>query len=258
MRTFVPVLVTALALVALVGCGNDAAAPTGFAPGQTTEAYAYVHGGYVGKATVTTDDEGSIDATLDEAFLPHTLAVVDMESDEWNEDNTAFYVSHGRESRVAKWISYDGTNYTGVTVGTAVVYVESDEEGNPAGGATLEKSIIRNEANMAAYWDGIGNGAFQVYTEFGGSGSTVSTTSYGSLYKRGSSYWADRGKTWEGNMEAIQEAAEQYGVGYALDEMTQNNDNEWQLADATTGATASDFRDYFSMIQLAVARLEME
>ena len=128
MRTISTIIIAALALVALAGCGgNEPVAPTGFAPGQTAEAYAYVHGGYVGQAVVTTDDEGSIDVTLDEAFLPHTLAVVDMESDDWNEENTVFYIQRDNEVRVAKWISYNDTNYTGVTVGSALAYVESDE-----------------------------------------------------------------------------------------------------------------------------------
>ena len=255
MRTLITVLVASLALVALVGCGGDAEPPTGYVPGQTAEAYAYVHGGYVGQAVVTTTDDGGFEVTIDEAFLPHTLAIVDMESGDWNEDNTVFYVQRGNEVRVAKWIAYAGTNYTGVTVGTAVAYVESDEQGNAAGGTILEKSIIRNEANMAAWYDTIADGGFVTFTEFGGQGSPVTTTSYGSLFKRGSSYWTN-GLTWQGNMDAIEEAAEENGVAFTLDEMVR--DGEWELADATTGATASDFKDYFALVQMAVARLEMQ
>ncbi|MFW6291223.1 MAG: hypothetical protein ACOC7V_02770 [Spirochaetota bacterium] len=258
MRTLTILIAVMAAVFMLASCGSDAEAPTGFVPDQSVEAYAYVHGGYVGQVVATTDDEGEFSVTIDEAFLPHTLAIVDIEADEWNEDNTVFYVQRGNEVRVAKWISYAGTNYTGVTVGSALAYVESDEDGNPSGSTILEKSILRNEESIASWWDSIADGAFQVYTEFGGSGSAVTTTSYGSLYKRGSEYWADRGLTWQGNMEAIEEAAEEYGIAYALDEMARNNDNEWELADATTGATASDFKDYFSLVQLAVARLEMQ
>jgi hypothetical protein len=259
MRTLASVIVATIALVALIGCGGgDAAAPTGYAPNQRSEAYAYVHGGYVGQAVVTTDDEGSIDVTLDEAFLPHTLAIVDMESDDWNEDNTVFYIQRGNEVRVAKWISYNGTNYTGVTVGTALAYVESDEDGNPSGNTILEKAILRNENTMRAWYENIENGQFQTFTEFGGEPTTVTTTRYGSLFKRGSDYWTDRGLTWQGNMEAIEEAAEEMGVGFTLPEMTRNDDGVWELADATTGATASDFPDYFGLVQLAVARLEMQ
>ena len=257
MRTFTIFLAVTTAILMLAACGNDAEAPTGFVPGQSVEAYAYVHGGYVGQAVATTDAEGNYDVTLDEAFLPHTLAIVDMESDEWTDDNTATYVIRGDTVHVAKWIAYDGTNYVGETVGTALIYVAADDQGNPAGGKGLELTILRNEANMAAWFDNIQAGGFQILTEFGGSPMVVETTSYGSLTKRGSTYW-NFGIGWEGNMDAIQEAATQYGVSYALDEIAQNNNDEWELADATTGATLSDFKDYFSLVQLAVARLEMQ
>ncbi|MFW6364150.1 MAG: hypothetical protein ACOC0D_09920 [Spirochaeta sp.] len=250
-------LMITIVAAALIGCGGTDTASNGYAPDQTVEAYAYVHGGYVGQAVVTTNDEGAIDVTLDEAFLPHTLAVVDMESDEWDEDNTVYYVSRGNEVRVAKYIAYDGTNYTGVTVGGALAYVESGDDGEPAGASILEKSIIRNEDTMKAYFEDIDDGAFQIFTEFGGDPQTVDTTRYGSLYKRGSEYWNSGDLGWSGNMEAIQEAAEENGTGYGLDEMVRRGDNRWALTDAVTSATASDFKDYFGLIQQAVGRLKM-
>ncbi len=257
MRSFISVLAAALVLVVLVGCGSEeVAAPTGYAPDQTAEAYQYVHGGYVGKAVVETDAEGTISVTLNEAFLPHTLAAVDIEAAEWNEDNTASYVSHGDTTYVAKYVSYDGTTYVGTTVGTAITYVEAGENGEPVGNQDLELLIVRNQATMAAYYDGIADGAFQIMTEFGGDAMPVTTTSYGSLYKRGSSYW-DFGKTWLGNIEEVEAAAEANGVRYALDEIAKDGDT-WTVADATTGATLSDFKDYFNMIQLASTRLKMQ
>ena len=258
MRTSVMLLFAALISIALIGCGGEEpVAPTGYAPNQSVEAYAYVHGGYVGNAEVSTDAEGAITANIDEAFLPHTLAIVDIESDDWNEENTAGYVIRGNTVNVAKYVSYNDTNYVGETVGTALIYVEADEDGNPAGGKDLELTILRNEATMETWWNSIGDGGFAIFTEFGGDPMPVTTTSYGSLYKEGSSYWTN-GLTWQGNMDAIEEAAQQYGTGYSLDEMSRGSNDQWQLADATTGATASDFKDYFSLIQLAAARLEME
>lgn len=258
MRTITTLLIAAALSFALIGCGGEEpAAPTGYAPNQSVTDFAYVHGGYVGRADVTTDAEGAITANLDEAFLPHSLAIVDIESDEWTEDNTATYVIRGDTVHVARYISYAGTNYVGTTVGNALTYVEADENGNPTGGKDLELIILRNEANMESYWNTIGDGGFAIFTEFGGEAMPVTTTSYGSLYKEGSSYW-NFGIGWQGNIDAIEEAAAQYGTGYTLDEMTRGSDNVWSLADATTGATASDFKDYFSLIQLASARLEMQ
>ncbi|MFP4638042.1 MAG: hypothetical protein ACLFM6_06320 [Spirochaetaceae bacterium] len=258
MRTVLSVLIAAIVVVALASCGGEEpAAPTGYAPDQTSEAYAYVHGGYVGKAVVETDGEGELSATLDEAFLPHTLAVVDLESDEWNEDNTVYYMQRGNEVRVAKYVSYDGTDYVGSTVGEALVYVEADEDGEPAGNVGLEKSILRNQRTMASYFNGIQDGAFAVYTEFGGEPETVTTTSYGGLTKADSNYW-DAEPGWKGNMEAIQEAVAEHGTGYKFNELNQNDEGTWQLADAVTGATLSDFPDYFNLIQNAAGRLDLE
>lgn len=256
MRTFMTIVVSVVAIVALASCGSDAAAPTGFAPGQSVEAYAYVHGGYVGQAVVTTNTDGAFEVTVDEAFLPHSLAIVDIESAEWNEDNTVSYVVRGDTVYVARNIAYAGTNYVGTTVGTSLVYVEADEAGNPAGNTALEMMIIRNETNMAAWFDNAVAGEFQIYTEFGGTPMPVTTTAYGGVTKRGSEYW-NFGIGWEGNLDAIGDAAEQYGVAFSVDDMTRGGDNQWRLADATTGATAVDFRDYFGLIQRAVARLEM-
>jgi len=262
MKTLISTLLAVIVLLAFVSCGGkeEAAAPTGYAAGQTVEAYDYVHGGYVGKAVVESTEDGNFEVTLDEAFLPHTLAVVDMESGDWNEDNTVSYTSHGSENFVAQYVEYDGTTYVGTTFGTGVVWVEADEQGNPAGNTSLEMAIIRNEYTMRAYYNGIQNGAFKVLTEFGGSPMTVDTTSYGSLTKRGSDYWAPgtRGLGWQENIDAIETAAEEHGVHYYFDEMSQNDENIWMLADAVTGATASDFAEYYALIQLAVARLEMQ
>ena len=133
MRKTIAAIVVALILVALVGCGGSEESG-GYVAGQIEEAYAYVHGGYVGRAVVRTLDEGAIDVTLDEAFLPHTLGIVDYESDEWTEDNTVFYLSRGNEVRVAKYVEYDGTVYVGNTVGTGLSYVAADEAGVPTGG----------------------------------------------------------------------------------------------------------------------------
>ena len=258
------ILVAALAAVALVGCGNgnDTAVAEGYAPNQTVEAYDYVHNGYVGQAVVTTDGEGNIDVTLDEAFMPHTLAHADIESDEWTEDNTVTYTVRGEVNHVARWVSYDGTDYVGRTVGTSLVYVPADDSGNPATDVNqdlLEKnSIIRNESTLAAWFNGILDGAFAVYTEWGGDPMTITESPYGGLTKRDSEYW-NFGIGWQGNIDEIEAAAEEHGVGYSLDELTRDpDDNTWSVADATTGATASDFQEYFALIQLAVARLEMQ
>ncbi len=248
--------------IALISCGNDNNAgngdgpSVGYVPNQTAVAYAYTHGGYVGMATVEVDGDGDLDVEIDEAFLPHTLAVVDMESDDWTEDNTVFYVVRGDEVRVAKYVSYGEDMYVGSTVGTSLIYVVADEDGEPAGAVDLEKTILRNQSTMAAWYENIAAGEFAVYTEFGGDAAPVTTTSYGSLTKEGSEYW-NFGIGWQGNIDAIEETIEENGGGFKLDEMVRTDDNTWELADATTSATASDLPDYVNLVQTALGRLEI-
>lgn len=244
------------------GCGNNGnPEPSGYAPGQSSEAYAYIHGGYVGQAVVTTTSDGEIEVRLDEAFMPHTLALVDMDDDAWTEDNTVTYRVRGNDQHAAKYVSYNGVTYVGEVVGGALVYVEADGDGNPVGEKDLEKLIIHGQDSMAAYFDRIQNGEFGIMTEFGGTVEPVTTTAYGDVVKRGSSYW-DRGPLgWHGNIEAIEQFIAENGVNFGLNEMVRASEEDedglrmWSAADAVTGATLSDFKDYFTLAQTAEARL---
>lgn len=258
MRSYIFTLAALILASALVACGGPApSAPTGYAPDQTVRAYAYVHGGYVGEAIVTTDAEGNLSAQLDEAFLPHTLAIVDIDDAQWNEDNTVFYRGRSGPIYVAKHISYAGTNYVGTTVGGSVTYVAADDNGEPNGTLDLELIILRNQNTMASYFDNLRAGEFAVHTGFGEPAMPVTTTAYGSVFKRGSTYWS-QGLGWQGNMNFIETAAAQYGVGFTLEQMTRGDDDRWRLADVVTRATASDFIDYFGLIQAAAGRLRMQ
>ena len=261
MRKLSASILTFLLLAILVGCGGGAG---GYVAGQVEEAYAYVHGGYVGRALVKVLEDGSFDVDLDEAFLPHTLAIVDFESDEWTEENTAFYVSRGNEVRVAKYVEYDGTVYVGNTVGTGLSYVEAGENGEAVGGKDLELSILRNQATMAAYYAGIQSGSFKTFSEFGGAAMPVTETHYGGVIKNDSPGYWDSGQTWIGNMNAIEAFIEENGAAFALSEMERAAEEDanglklWSVADAVTGATSSDFKDYLGLAQAAFGRLKVE
>ena len=261
MRKFSVAIIAVLLLATLVGCAGDAG---GYLAGQIEEAYAYVHGGYIGRAVVKVLDDGSFDVNLDEAFLPHTLAIVDFESDEWTEDNTAFYISRGNEVRVAKYVEYDGKVYVGSTVGTGLSYVEAGENGEAVGGTNLELLIVKNQATMAAYYAGVQSGGFKLFTEFGGAAMPVTETNYGGVTKKNAPGYWNTGLTWLGNMAAIEAFVEENGAGYALSEMVRaaeadaNGLKLWSVADAVTGATNSDFKDYVGLVQAAVGRLKVE
>lgn len=267
MRRFYAAVIVVIALAALFGCGNATVADEatgGYIPGQVEDAYGFTHGAYVGRATVKVLDDGSVDVTLDEAFLPHTLAVVDMEAAEWTEGNTVSYMSHGDELRVAKYVEYDGTVYVGTSLGTGIFYVEAGDNGEPAGGTDLDLIIIRNQASMAAYYTNLAAGAFKVFTEFGGDAIPVTTTSYGGLTKKSSPGYWNFGQTWAGNIAAIETFIEENGAAFSLSEMKRATEEDkdglkkWSVADAVTGATNSDFKDYFGLAQMAFGRLKMQ
>ena len=124
MKRILFVLLVVIVSVFLAACGSggsgsgDQGEVSGpYLPDQRAEAYAYTHGGYVGKAVVTVGADGSLGVDIDEAFLPHTLALVDIESDQWSEANTVSYVSHGSENHVAKYVQYNDKLYVGVSTG---------------------------------------------------------------------------------------------------------------------------------------------
>lgn len=258
------IVVALLAVSAFLTTISLSAAVPRYAPGQTAEAYAYTHGGYVGQAIVKVQSNGSLDVEIDEAFLPHILAVVNLKSSEWSEDNTVFYVSHGRKAYVAKYVEYDGVVYVGTTVGTALIYVMADDSGQPSGSDGLEKLIIKNQDTMAAYYKNIKNGGFKVMTGFKSMAEPVTATNYGGVTKASSPKYWNFGQTWQGNINAIEKFIEENGATYSFSEMAQATEKNsdglklWSVADAMTGATNSDFKDYFGLAQLAIAQLKMK
>ena len=124
MKKILLLLLSIVIIGSLVGCGGkteevvDTGISGNYAPDQTVVAYDYVHGGYVGKAEIKTDTEGNLSVYFDEAFLPHTLSLVDIEASEWDADNTTGYMSRGHEYFVAKYIEYSGKVYIAVSTGT--------------------------------------------------------------------------------------------------------------------------------------------
>jgi major membrane immunogen (membrane-anchored lipoprotein) len=269
MKRALLVLFAVVVSVLLVACGSgksdssDQGEVSGpYLPDQRAEAYAYTHGGYVGKAVVTVGADGSLNVDIDEAFLPHVLALVDIESADWSEANTVSYMSHGSESDVAKYVQYNDTVYVGVPTGNTFSYVEADENGNPIGDVDLEKAILRNYDTMRAYYALIAAGRFGVLPEFGGELIPVTTTSYGGLTKKNSPGYWNSGQTWSGNIKAIETFIEENGGQYPLTEMVrateENSDGLklWSVADTVTGATNSDFKDYFDLVQNALGRLK--
>lgn len=270
MKRCLLILLSIAIIAGLAGCGakttddSDSMVTGPYAPSQSVTAYAYVHGGYVGKADVKIDGTGNLTVVLDEAFLPHILAIVDTKTSEWTPDNTMGYMSHGHETFVSKYVEYNGKVYVAVKTGTTFSYVEADEKGDAVGGADLEKTILAHQATMAAYYALISAGKFGLINKFGDAAVPVITTSYGGLTKKASpGYWAD-GQTWIGNITAIETAIAENGLQFPLSKLVQAKEENadglkfWSVADAVSGATNRDFKDYFGLAQAAAGRLKLQ
>jgi len=255
-------------IVSFTGCGIKSVENTDvaneitgvYAPNQTTTAYSYIHGGYVGRAIAKTDTNGDISVSFDEAFLPHVLAGVDIEAAEWNEDNTIMFDSHG-DVYAAKYIEYNEKVYIGISTGKGISYIAADETGAAVGNTDLEKMIIRDQASMTTFYTTVPAGMFKTFTEFGGTATPIKTTSSGGVTKKTSpGYWAF-GQTWIGNITAIEDFIAENGVQLNLAKASKAKEENaeglklWSIADAVTGATNSDFKEYFGLAQYAAGKL---
>lgn len=265
-KSFLALLLAASLVI--MSCGGQKAPESSetvagpYVPGQMATAYGFNHGDYIAMAKVTTTDEGFLNVYIDEAFLPITLATVKLENG-WNENNTVKYVSHG-EANAAKYVEYNGKTYVAVPVGTTLTYVEADEKGEPVGNVELDLQILRDQSSMAAYFALIQSGSFKVFKEFGGEAVPVTTTVYGGLTKKNApGYWGGDSKTtWMSNIKAIEEFIEKNGVQFEdsdfvkSDKADANGLKMWSVADAVTGATNSDFKGYFGVVQYAAGKLK--
>lgn len=260
MKNIQLLLILLTIILAFFGCVDSSRGT--YLPNQTSTGYAYVHGGYVGMAEAKTDDKGNLTVYLDDAFLPHTIAIVDMESADWNESNTVGYTNRGKTSYFAKYVEYDGKVYVGVPTGDGFSYVEADDKGAPKGNVDLELIILRNQDTMAAYYKNVPGGKFKIKTSFAAAGKAVTTTSYGGVSKKKALKYWDSGQTWVGNITAIEKFIAEKGLQYSSSEMKQAAEPNdaglklWSVADAVTGATNSDFKDYFNVAQLAAGKLK--
>lgn len=265
MKKFILLLLAIVIIAGFTGCDSRVAEEntdtTGpYAPNQKTTAYSYIHGGYIGRAEVKTNENGDISVYFDEAFLPHVLAGVDIEAADWNKDNTVLFDNHG-DTYAAKYIEYNNKVYVGVSTGKGLSYVAADETGAATGNTDLEKMIIRDQTSMATFYAVVPAGMFKIFTEFGGTASPVTTTSNGGLTKKTSpEYWAFD-QTWIGNITAIEDFITENGVQFSLSKMSKAKEENtdglkfWSVADTVTGATNSDFKEYFGLAQYAAGKL---
>ena len=237
---------------------------------QSVEAYKFTHSGYVGQVKIVVVD-GVVDVEINEAFLPHTLAEVELSTlaapTDWNETNTLIVGS----SSYALYISYNDSVFKAVkTEAGLLVYTATDELGDVKAAArgvvtNLEMDIIKDDSAMSAYYEALTTGGFKLLKTFGDT-TPIVISEY--QFKDGNpNYWKASISSlgWQGNIDLIETFLEENGAAFDSLEFTKVlmtidglEDNYWQIGDIVTGATNSDFQDYFQLAQAAFGQLETQ
>jgi hypothetical protein len=251
MKKLIALLFVAFLALGLVACAKDEPSyEYGYGVG-----YGLVHGHYVGVAKVVLDkDDKVVNVQFDEYYLPYNAGQVvytPVEGVAQPADILTVVGSRGT-SYFAKYFSVNGVLFTGTVTGESgaqsIVY--------GASGITNIETWVETEANAKAYVEAVEAGLVFIANANG----TKSTYEFGNAsVKRGwtksaTAYWANAATYplgWGGNMAAIAEAM----VGTKLDaaEADLVKDGTWKIGTIVTGATLSDFVDYYQLAQRAYA-----
>ncbi len=228
-KVFLVFSVLVLSLV-LVACGPSEATATG---------YGITHQDYVGVVQVTVNKEGIItDASIEEYYLVYTIGAVENPSD--NATDIVTGLSHGNEVSYAKYFSVNGMLFTGQSSTTGLPEYKNADEID-----LLDWVAV--EANAKAYVEGTQAGTVFCADASGAKHATYAVTEGDQWTKSASGYGGDRWD-WLGQMTEVELAL----IGTSLDDgYSQNSDNKWVVGDAVTGATLTDFPQYYEVAHRA-------
>jgi hypothetical protein len=244
----------------------------------TYTAYAPVHTVYLGKADITIDNKGKITKlVLDEYFFPHAYATTtsgDVDTTVVPADN------HGAETTatLAKKFTLDGRTFeltvpasysalakiTNLSGNQSAYYVYKQISGEAIPGTVagttkftndLAKLVVGNQQAAAWYVNAIGDGTgLKLLKADGTTASGVTAANYSSgVHKLEGKYWGavsgTQVYTWQGNMNLIQD----FAVANQLPDasFSQIGGSWFYVGMINTGATASDFNDYYKLAQMA-------
>ncbi|MFP4286312.1 MAG: hypothetical protein ACLFRI_01325 [Candidatus Izemoplasmataceae bacterium] len=251
MRKVLALIFMLVAVFTVAACGPS-----------STEASAYgvVHGHYVGVADITVDKDGVVtDLTLEEYFLPYSWGKVDASNADREDVLGVVGTRRGGDSSntedhvttyYAKYLQIGDELFTGAVTGDAgsqsIVYSTDDI-------ADLDV-YVETEENAKWYVDQILAEEVYIANEDGTENTELETiesdASSVTLNKSDSGYWSTGDRGWLGNRDATVDAI----IGLNLSEeftTVRGEDNFWSINDTVTGATWSDFNDYFNLAQQA-------
>jgi hypothetical protein len=219
--------------------------------------YGLVHGHYVGVAKVVVDkDDKVVNVQFDEYYLPYNFAQVVVADVENVPADVLPVVGARGTSYYAKFVSINGTLFTGAVSGDA----GSQSITYSATGIADIEEWVKTETNAKAYVDGVEAGTVFIANANGTKSSYAQANANAKLgwTKSSTHYWTSRVVTgalvyyplgWGGNMQAIAEAL--VGTTMNATEAQLVFSTTWSIGDITTGATLSDFVDYYLLAQVA-------
>lgn len=241
-------------------------------------AYRIVHKDYVGVVNVVVDDDVITDVAITEYYLPYTWAKVAGSTAEGQSDVVVVAKTNATTQVTtytwyAKYIVIGDKQFTGelrtetLVIGD-VTYSNETVKYVAEGIADLFVWLKDSEANMQWYVEQLIAGAAYVAKDTFAVNTSLYPWNQGNGFtKLGTGYWygASYPLGWSGNMDAIYAAVEGkvFVADAVLTQATNNPDttaNEavWSIADAVSGATLTDFKDYYALIGLAYAKTQAE
>jgi hypothetical protein len=243
-------------LLAVVSFGLIACSPAG--EYRYGVGYRRVHGDhYLGVAEIVVDKDGKV-VTVDfeEYFLPYNAAqigTVGTVSEDVLNANDVIIAGDPTKANTkvyAKYFKVKSLLFTGSWTSGDPVYKTAD-------GIDLNDWVDQEE-NAKAYVEAVENKEIFIATAAGQRHATYKASGNAgiSFAKSASGYWApsaDRPLGWGGNMRALKLAL--IGTDFSIEQGHQNEndatDKYWYLGDSKTGATVTDFNDYYDLARLA-------
>jgi hypothetical protein len=268
MKKLIAVFFVVLAAISLAACKAEPSYSYGY--GIT---YGLVHGHYVGIGEVVLDENDVVVAArLEEVQLPYVAAQVSLTEEQiatLPADVVRVVTTRGTgTSRTVstlyyvKYFSVNGVLFTG-TVSGEVPTVENTAPSQKitfaASGIADIEEWVKVEANAKAYVEGVIAGTVFPATAAGAKTAYPAGNASFRLgwFKSSSNYWPSSATVhlgWNGNMRAIEAAVVGTTMGVDPETFTTvvaNGKTWWQVGDLVTGATASDFADYYVLLQQA-------
>jgi hypothetical protein len=234
--------------------------------------YGLVHGHYVGVAKVVVDaDDVVVNVQFDEYYLPYNTAQVTLTDAEKLAipadvvkvvtTRTTNNVRTVSESFYSKYVSVNGVLFT-IAVSGNIPTVENTEPSQTfifsASGIANIETWVETEANAKAYVEAVeaglvfncnASGVANAYPKGNASAKLGNT-------KSATGYWTNPASYplgWGGNMLAITEALVGTKMGAVEADLVKATTAPlvWSIGTIVTGATLSDFVDYYMLAQVA-------